>query len=226
MVTAIGLVSPGHLYDLAEFVAAGACTVELAQRRFRYEADDAASALVADLHRRELGGDQLDSSEPLVDVIATILMWRADVATNLWGTDLVTANTGAAEALVSASGPVSEVFKSLPEPSRPAHLLHHRLTGLRYARLDAHMAAWEDAGLTAAEIVALTSAVEKEPMSPPLDGLVARGWLTSQGAATAEGHAARSRIEAETDSRCDVLFGAVRDSQTWLASICRLAPHD
>jgi len=225
MATSIGVLSPGHFYDLAEFVAGAACTVELAERRFRYEADNTAGALIAGLHHRELIGDKLRPAEPLGEVLATILQWRADVATNLWGTDLSTANAGAADALLRASGPVTEVFRSLPEPASPAHLLHHRLTGLRYARLDAHMAVWEDADLTVAEIVALTSAVAIEPVSPAPDGLVARRWLTRHGVATSQGHAARSKIEAQTDARCDALFRAVDDLQEWRATMRSLAPH-
>lgn len=42
-----------------------------------------------------------------------------------------------------------------PEGSPAGLLLFNRLAALRYARADAHAAAWQEAGLTAAEVVAL-----------------------------------------------------------------------
>src|SRR5690606_40241417 len=42
-----------------------------------------------------------------------------------------------------------------PEGSPAGLLLFNRLAALRYARADAHAAAWREAGLTAAEVVAL-----------------------------------------------------------------------
>ncbi len=226
MVEMIGVTSPGHFYDLAEFLAVGACTVEIAKRRFRYEPDNAAEALISELHDRRLVDDNLHPSEPLVQVIANILLWRAEAAANLWRTDLTTALCGAAEALPHASGPVAEAFRSLPEPTTAAHRLHPLLPGLRYARLDAHVAAWEEAGLSVTEIVALSAAVTSAPVSPTPESLVARGWLTAQGSATAEGRAARSTIETQTNSRCDALFDAITDRQQWLAAMGSLAPQD
>lgn len=224
-VVAIGATSPGHIYDLAEFLAAGACTPEIARRRFRYEPDDAAEALVGMLHDRKLIDPQLRPADPLVEITATILQWRADSAARLWTSDLVTATRLSAEALSRASGPMVEAFRSLPTPAADGHRLHHVLTGLRYARLDAHMDAWEEAGLTAAEVVALSSAVESIPVPTGPERLVAKGWLRADGSATAEGQAARSVIEADTDARCDGLFGKVTDRERLLESLRSLPPH-
>ncbi len=207
----LGVRSPGHLYDLAEFLAVGACSVDIAHHRFRYEPDNRAEAFVADLVGRQLLDERLRPADSLLEATATMLQWRADVAETLWGTDLDAASTGAARALSLASGTVVEAFRSLPEPDRSAHRLHHLLTGLRYARLDAHVAAWERAGLTAVDIVALSSAVASAPVSAVPAGLVARRWLTVHGSATAEGRAARSAIEAETNSHCDALFATAAD---------------
>jgi len=222
----LGVASPGHFYDLAEFLAAGACTVDIARRRFRYDQDDTAAALVAGLADRHLLDEQLRPAASLLDATATILRLRADVAMELWGTDLVVAISGAARALAAASGALVEAFSTLPEPSGPAPRLHHLLTGLRYARFDAHIAAWEEAGLTAAEVVALGSAVASAPVSPPPPGLVAGGWLTADGVATVEGRTARSAIEARTDAGGDALFSTDSDRRAFLASIRSVPAND
>lgn len=226
LVDTIDAPSPGHLYDLAEFLAAGSCTADICRRRFRYDPTDAGRTLLTGLQDRRLVDGRLRPSKPLAAATTTMLQWRADAATGLWGSDLATARRGAAQALGRASGGLVEPFRSLPEPTAPAHRLHHLLTGLRYARLDAHIAAWESAGLSAADMVALSSAVGSEPRLPAPEDLVARGWLTVDGSATAQGHAARSAIESETNSRCAMLFGAGTDWQDWLVAIRSLPPHD
>lgn len=43
-----------------------------------------------------------------------------------------------AEALSYASSDLVNTFQSLAEPLPPAHRLHYLLTGVRYARMDAH----------------------------------------------------------------------------------------
>jgi len=227
----LGVASPGYFYDLAEFLAAGACTVDIARRRFRYDPDDNAGALVADLADRHLLDEQCRPADSILDATATILRLRADVAADLWGTDLAAATSGAARALELASGTLVEAFRTLPEPSHAAHRLHHLLTGLRYARFDAHIEAWEEVGLTAAEIVALSSAVVSAQVSASASAsaparLVARGWLTVDGSKTVAGRAARSAIEAGTDSRGDALFGTDIDRQSLLASIRSLPADD
>jgi hypothetical protein len=224
MVETLGVKSPGYFYDLAEFWAVGPCTIEIARRRFRYQPTNAAETLIGGLHDRRLIDDELRPSRPLIEASSRILLWRAQAAAKLWGTDLATAQRGAAEALPHGSGPMVEAFRLLPVPAPAAHRLHHLLTGLRYARMDAHIASWEAVGLSAAEIAALSSAVASEPVSPAPASLVAKGWLTTHGSATAEGHAARSSIEAATNSHCDPMFDTVTDGQEWLAAL-RSLPH-
>ncbi len=226
IVESIGVTSPGHLYDLAEFLAAGAGTAEISRRRFSYDPNGVGPALSSELLDRQLVDDRLNPSEPLAAVTTTILQWRAEAATNLWGSDPATAQPRAVQALSRASGPLVEAFRSLPYPTQPAHRLHHLLTGLRYARFDAHIAAWESAGLSAIEIVALSSAVASGPGLPVPESLVARGLLTVDGSATAKGQAARAAIEAETNARCDLLFGPGPDRRDWLASLRSLPPQD
>ena len=151
----------------------------------------------------------------------------AEVAAELWDTDLAPVLPGAGDALGAATGSLVAALRLLPEPTAPAHRLHHLLTGLRYARLEAHVAAWTDAGLTAAEIVALDAALRRsEPgasvsVSAP-DELVTRGWLTIDGAATTLGRQARAAIETKTDSRCAAMFDAVTDRSQWFSSLRKL----
>ncbi|MEE9413709.1 MAG: hypothetical protein V3V01_00400 [Acidimicrobiales bacterium] len=223
----IGVESPGHFYDLAEFLAAGACTLKIARLRFRYEPDDIVAVMISRLQESRLVDDQHRPSGALRDVLEVILKARSDTAVSLWGDELVVAQRGATEALTHASGTMVNAFRSLPEPTELAHRLHHVLTGLRYARFDAHITAWEEAGLIAAEIVALSSASKSEPGSRTPESLIAKGWLTAQGTATVTGLAARSAIEAETNAGCDAMFTAVTDLEGWFAALTSLdQPED
>lgn len=223
---ALSLESPGAFYDLAEFIAVGACTPEIARHRFRYQPDNTAGLMVNQLRQRRLLDNHFRPSRELADLIDTILAIRAAAATDLWRSELDGALRGASEALAYAPGKLANALRSIPEPAEPAHRLHHFLTGVRYARLDAHISAWEAAELTATEIVALSSAVTSEPVSPPPQSLVVRGWLTTQGAATAEGHAARLAIENKTNAGCDSMFGAVTKKEDWFATLRSLPPWD
>lgn len=218
----LALDQPGQIYDLAEFVAAGRCSVDVTRRRFPYDADDRAAAMVGRLLADDRLDGQLRPNAELEAVVDGILDLRADAAAELWGWQLTDPLQGAAEGFAAASGPLVDAFRRLPEPAVPAHRLHHLLTGLRYARLEAHVAAWEGAGLAAAEIVALSVAVGSESTVAPQGRLVTRGWLTADGSATVEGHQARAGIEAETDARCTAMFQAVTDLAGWFGTLQRL----
>ncbi len=108
----------------------------------------------------------------------------------MWPGGLAVALRGAGDALAIASGDVTDVFRSLLEPEEPAHRLHHLLTGLRYARLDAHVEAWQAAGLTAAEVVDL------DPTS-----------------------SSRIAVEAQTNERWEPMFAAVGNLAEWYVAL-------
>jgi hypothetical protein len=99
------------------------------------------------------------------------LFERSDAATGeLWAGHEATAArlAGLAERCVDAAGPTGgRAFAVLVPQYEPAgasaiRLLAERLTALRFHRFDAHVAAWEAAGLTAAEAQRLTDGPERE----------------------------------------------------------------
>lgn len=57
---------------------------------------------------------------------------------------------------IDVGGPAFALLKPPDQADSAAHSLHDRMTALRYYRAEAHAAAWQAAGLTAAEIVELT----------------------------------------------------------------------
>ncbi len=226
----LAVARPGHVYDLAEFLAAGRSTDTVVRRRFVYDAELAASGdLAAVVGRRHPAGSDVPSA-PLMRAAEALLIVRAEAADELWGTRARATIDGAATALAAADGELTTAFRSLALPDTPAARLHHLLTGLRYARLDAHVAAWAGAGLSAAEIVALSSAVRGDSApgrSQPADdagvqGVRTRGWLTADGAATVAGIEARAAIEARTNEVCGGFFDQLADDHRWLAGIRRL----
>ena len=178
------------MIDLAEFFLSNACTVELVRSRFPYDDPDLGSHLFAQLEQRGLIDAEGHPSDGLLATLRQILLFRAQVAASMWPGNLAVAIRGAGEVLAVASGNVTNVFRSLPEPQEPAHHLHHLLTGLRYARLDAHVLAWRAAGLTADEVSDLN--------------------FTSP---------ARMSVEAQTNDRCEPIYETVEDLADWHVTI-------
>ncbi len=121
--------SPGQLVDLAEFFLADACTVQLVHNRLPYDDAGLGPRLFAQLERQNLINPEGCPSDDLRGTLGQVLLARAHVASSMWPGDLAVALQGAGEALAVASGNVTNVFRTLPEPREPAHCLHHRLTG-------------------------------------------------------------------------------------------------
>jgi len=222
MVESLRVDSPGHLLDLAEFFAVGACNAETILLRFPYEPEEMPTKMFRQLSDRRHIGAHLEPLPTLVKVIDTLLEARADTASLLWGTEIKAARAGADEALTRADGQLVNRFHELPRPVSPVAALHHVLTGVRYARLDAHVFAWRRAGLDPAGIVALSAAVESGEEQGHHPELVDRGWFTSDGTVTSEGRRARQRIENQTNDRCAAMFAAVNEPSQWLESLRRL----
>lgn len=63
-----------------------------------------------------------------------------------------------------------------PEGAPPGLLLFNRLAALRYHRADAHAAAWQEAGLTAEEIVALTDGPVRARVEAATNDLAAQPY--------------------------------------------------
>ncbi|MFE9425616.1 hypothetical protein ACFYNO_21910 [Kitasatospora sp. NPDC006697] len=116
---------------------------------------------------------------------------------------------------------------SVPLPSDPLTALWQQITVVREWRGDAHLAvlAAHDLGpcdclvlhtATGGLSEALTKATRhwtEEEWAAAAARLVARGWLTPDGAAVTEsGRAARERIEAETDEHCTALWSPIGEA--------------
>jgi hypothetical protein len=97
-----------------------------------------------------------DSGRELMSQVRTV---SAQAAEGLWGTDALPVLTLADRCLVAATSTADPdgAFHVVappydgPEDSDAARLAE-RLTGLRFHRFDAHVAAWTSAGLTAASV--------------------------------------------------------------------------
>ncbi len=218
----LGLSSPGHLLDLAEFLLEGEFEVGVARRRFIYDEPDNVGRLFDELEPRGLVDETNRASGDVVGVLRTVLQLRASAADQLWRSHLGTSTRGAAEALSAARGQLVDAFVRLPEPARAAHRLHHLLTGLRYARMDAHIDAWEAVGLAPNEIVALSASVEGQPASATR-GVVERGWMADDGSITPAGRAARTEIEDATNNRCQAMFDGVTNLAEWVEGLRSLS---
>jgi|GEM_PF-5889795 len=85
MVESLRVDSPGHLLDLAEFFAVGACNAETIRLRFPYEPEEMPTKMFRQLSDRRHIGAHLEPLPTLVKVIDTLLEARADTASLLGG---------------------------------------------------------------------------------------------------------------------------------------------
>ncbi len=215
---AVGLDSIFLLNDVAEFLLDGRLTEEWAIRRFRYM--DAAD-VIGGLDSLRSGGQIVlaDDGYQAVPRLAEFLEWllasRAEAAAHQWsGTtseieELAVLMAPVLAGLAADDFPLAVDHRLLPDPTEPELRLHQHLTTLRFVRADAHGEAWSNAGLTAADALAL-NALWKGGELPPTasaSGLPAGGWATPDPwRITTAGVALRDGIEVETDRRNNVAF--------------------
>lgn len=212
--------APAQLLDLAEFFLDDAFTPRVLHLRFRYAPAELRHETHAEWFGRGLVLADGSPSDELRLVFDMVMRARTSVCEARWKTNLAVPLVGTSQALSHASGELCDTFKHVREPSAPAHMLHHRLTGLRYARMDAHAAAWAQAGLTAPQIMLLTTAIESnEPADDESGALIDRAWLTSAGEVTAAGRTARAEIERDTNVRCQPWIDAVTDTADWVEAL-------
>lgn len=121
--------------------------------------------------------------------------------------------------------PLFSGLRSLPTPGTAAGRLWRAAELVREHRGDLHLAACVAAGLdmvTANVLTELwlgyplgeysgTRGYGPDALQASLDGLVARGWATADGALTPAGVEARLAIEAATDTGQDALVAALGD---------------
>jgi len=152
---------------------------------FRYEAADAAL-------RRLLGDEVVGGDE---------VKQAAELALE------------AAAACDTVGRPLAAAWQAVPVPTEPHLALWHAATVLREHRGDGHLAALVDAELDGCQVhvtFAGTGQIGREVLQgtrgwsddewdAAVAGLQARGWVTADGALTAEGAARRQAIEDRTD---------------------------
>jgi hypothetical protein len=104
------------------------------------------------------------------DVVERLYRLTSDVVCRLWaGHDervarLIPIARHALDAASATGGPAFAVMSPPYEPADapPAMVLAELLTPLRFHRFDAHVAAWQAAGLTVADVVALPAGPERD----------------------------------------------------------------
>jgi hypothetical protein len=127
-------------------------------------------------------------------------------------TEVVDLTKRLVDAAADAARPLGAANADLPWPDEPHLALWHAATVLREIRGDGHVAALLTAGLDPTEALVSFAAVGAAPVevfasrgwsadewTAARNRLVARGWLSADGAATDVGEAGRAEVERITD---------------------------
>ena len=216
---AVGIEEREQFWDLAEFLVVGACTTEIARRRFPYDSGDDAAVMFRKLREGLYLDDAMRPNAVLHELASTILAAQAETAEEVWPGDLSGVQVPADQAYRAADGPLVDAFRALPVPDAPGHRLLHTLTGVRYGRHDAHIDAWASFGLSGLDVVALGSAVNGEVLAEVPAALLESGWVDCGGNLTAAGREARLAIESKTDEGCRSMYDAVGELSSWYEAL-------
>jgi hypothetical protein len=230
-----GLETLDLIPHLADFLLGGVLTRELAGVRLRYRPSEQVLARLDELAEKSLirqTDSGLVATPPLRPLLEALHRAQAEVAAAMWGAHAedVTAAASIARTVAHAASTdhtVAAVHRSLPEPLDPYLLLHSRLVTLRYIRQHDHAVAWLQHGLTAAEMVVLTSLWQAGRVVAPseLGRLIELGLAeTDPPRLTDHGREVREAIEAETNRRAQQTFDVLDDeiAGEFLAALQRL----
>ncbi len=171
---------------------------------------------------------------------ATPQRWQAarfaavDRAMRRVGVDLTTDQIAEARSLIDpvvahadyAGKTMAAANASVPLPADPLVALWQQITVLREWRGDAHFTVLAAGDVGPCDCNVLQSATghfpeviaratrlwNDEEVAAATTRLVARGWLSADGTATAAGIAAREQIEAATDEHCAALWAPIGDA--------------
>ena len=223
------------LNQLGDFLLGGVLTEQIATSRSPYRPREFVRSRVHAL--QELGlvehrGKALAAADELRPLIEATQAARGDAAASTWRgheDDVEQASETAQQlsALASDDHVVAAAHRALPAPEDPYLRLHTRLVTLRYIRQQDHVDAWHAQGLTAPEIVVMTTLWNGEDVAPgeDLEQLVARGLATDDPPAlTDAGRTMRDQIEVDTNERSQAIFDALGEDETaeFLAVLRRL----
>lgn len=117
--------------------------------------------------------------------------------------------------------------QALPQPETPTAVLWQAATTLREHRGDGHNAVLVALGISPVQAHLLKTAAEEtheeqlrtgrswpdEAWTTALDGLVARGWLTTEGRFTEAGREAHDEVERLTDAAAEQPWTALTDDE-------------
>ena len=233
----IGLPHLGPLPEFGEFLQGNGVRTEVLERRKPYDADGEVRnwiqsldemSLVSMIDGRWHASDRLAPLLALLDEAvdnASIALWRA------YGR-LATDCNELMAAIIEGAGDdhvVAAAHRTIAVPDDESAALFRRLRTMRNLRQHDHVAAWQDAGLIAGQMVVLTElwhgGVVDE--SEDLDALVARGFVDEDQSLTDEGQELRDRIEAATNLRNarDFLVIGNERANDLLASLESLPPR-
>jgi hypothetical protein len=139
---------------------------------FTYMPPDAVQAGIDEIARAglvESDGTTLVLSQVGRDLMARFVELATATADDMWGPAAATSRlceltSRVFEAAKETGGPTFAVVSPFDQPldASPASRLAEMLTALRFHRYDCHVAAWRDAGLTVAEVVALSEGPQRD----------------------------------------------------------------
>jgi hypothetical protein len=206
------------LPQYAEFFVAGGLSRELALSRMPYLAPGVLEGWFEDLIAAgviEAGPSGLVATSVGTALVGAVLDAESDLARRTWEghEDAVAVVTRHARTVAAAASPdhrLAAAHRELPDPDDPYRTLLQRLVTLRYVRQHDHVRAWEEHGLTARQMVALTALWLGDTVhadDPELVSLVEDGYAKDDGAGlTEKGKIARDTIENETNRRAQETF--------------------
>ncbi len=228
-----GLTEPGMLLtNLRPFLEAGPVDREVARLRVRYRPPELLDADIADLVDRGLldeDGDTLAATERIVPVLDALAGVTSDTVAALWGDRdetvdrLVGPLAAVADAVPSSGFPLFVAHRALPVPIGLLGF-NHRIVGVRFARSDAHAAAWAEHGLSAADMLPFTSLWNGDKVSEAGLERLSELEFVDGDTLTPEARALRDRIEADTNDLLAPAFAVLDDPHGFLADLRSLPP--
>lgn len=221
-----GLSGPGLTPFFADFLLSVGIERSTAKLRIPYAADgmvetwfDEATSVGA----LEVRDGRHFASERLVPLATAVRNAGAKVAVGFWdGHDKeVEIITAGLQMIISAAPDeftLAAAHREVPEPGDRYLRLHQRLTTMRYFRAHAHISAWQEAGLTPFEIVAMTGLWRGGENGGVPGSLVQRGYAEENGL-TEEGEMVRDEIEIVTNLRVEPLFEVLGEPGPFLDAL-------
>jgi len=221
-----GLSGPGLTPFFADFLLSVGIGRETAKLRIPYAAEGTVDDWLDESESAgalEVRDGRYFASERLVPLATAIRSAGAKIAAGLWDghdkeVEIVTAGLRTIIAAAPEEFALASAHREIPEPNDRYLTLHQRLTTMRYFRAHAHISAWQEAGLTPFEIVAMTGLWRGGENGGIPGSLVQRGYAEEDGL-TEEGEMVRDEIEIVTNLRVQPIFDVLVDPSQFLDAL-------